>query len=60
MNTIKLNSLDLVELDTDQLTQTSGGFWALFVPVLINYVIIDIALNPQKSYDAFMAGWNSV
>lgn len=49
----------VVELAPNELDEIHGGLLELFLPILISYVIIDIALNPQASWDAFKRGFNS-
>jgi hypothetical protein len=55
----KLSEFELVELDTNELYQTGGGFVLLLLGSLGSYMLVNIAANPNASYKAFMNGWNS-
>lgn len=51
--------IEIVELDRNELDQINGGLIELFLPILVSYVLIDIALNPTASWEAFKRGFNS-
>jgi hypothetical protein len=58
MKNEELKKLEGIELESNDLTQTRGGF---IVPLMIavgTYLLYDIAGNPQASVDAFLRGWN--
>lgn len=47
----------LVEIESSELSEISGG--VALLPYLAYWILVDMAANPRKSYDAFMRGYNS-
>lgn len=47
----------IIELDKEELKEVDGGGFLILVgALLLTYVVVEAALNPQAHYDAFMEG----
>ncbi len=59
MKTRKNNfkELELEELNLEESLEIQGG-WFWLIPLIVTYVIVEAALNPAASANAFMAGVN--
>jgi hypothetical protein len=61
MNETELRKLDLVEMNSTDLHETTGGI-GLLVALCIavgSYILYQSAGNPTSSYNSFKAGWNA-
>ena len=57
----KLSEFEMVELDSNELNQTSGGSPLLLLAEMVGmYLLTNVLANTDASYKAFMNGWNSV
>jgi hypothetical protein len=56
---LELEMANCVELSQEEVLKTQGGTPWWLAELIIAYVVIEAALNPQAHMDAFMAGVES-